>query len=118
MTVNKDSVKDGSKLIADFKHIITEDNAAACVVFTELGMAQRFSRVRLPLVEELWQYPSMAVLGDTDGVALKKNDKGLSKKFLNIRGVENSKPIDKTEIDRKAFSHIVFLAFSAMRIDI
>ena len=94
MTVNRDSVKDGSKLIADFKHIITEDNAAACVVFTELGMAQKFSRVRLPLVEELWQYPSMAVLGDTDGVTLKKNNGGLPKTCLNIPGAVNSSPID------------------------
>ena len=116
MTVNKDSVKDGSKLIADFKHIITEDNAAACVVFTAVWMAQKLSRVQFPLVEELWQYPSMEVLDDTDGVTLKQNHRGLPKTCLNIPGAVNSSPIDKREIDRNLLSCIVSLVVSAMSI--
>ena len=36
MTINKDSVKDLSKLAADIKNIIAVDNVAACVGFREV----------------------------------------------------------------------------------
>ena len=69
MTINKDGIKDVSKLIADFKHIITGDNALAYVAPKEVGVAQKSSRVQFPLEEEIWKYNEMAVLGDKDGLA-------------------------------------------------
>ena len=60
--MTRDSIKDVSKLIANFKHILTEDKAAACVALREVGVPQKSSRVQFPLVEELWKYPAMELL--------------------------------------------------------
>ena len=94
-------MKHVSKLIADLKHIITQDNDAACVALRDIAVAQESSRAKSPSRHQpVLLHASLRRVGATDGFTLKKKHNGLSKQYLNIHGAPRRSP--KREVDRKA----------------
>ena len=98
-------------LAKDLKNLITRDNQDACAALGKSGASQMPAKVVLPNTA-MRGHEHLQVIGDTDGLTLKKVDTNSSKLFLNIHGAVRRSPTQ--EVDRKVLSALSALIVGAL----